>query len=74
MTPKIKIDRNVPVPDRKERTKGITETLRLMKEGESTVINTFDVNSWRACGRAIGIKCRVERDVKRPSKTRLWRI
>lgn len=67
----INIESNIPLP-RRNKTKGMIETLSKMNPGDSFVIPFGGVQNWRMAGYSIGIKL-ASRKINNEEE-RIWKI
>ena len=69
---KIEIEAGIPMPKVKEKQEGKTATLRLMKIGDSIIIDDArSHNGWRSCARSMGAKVCMRQ--LEDGRSRMWR-
>ena len=69
-----KIETGIPMPKVKEKQEGKTATLRLMKIGDSIIIDDASArshNGWRSCARSMGAKVSMRQ--LEDGRSRMWR-
>jgi hypothetical protein len=72
MNPKIKIEKNVPLPDKRQPSGLLYRTLLEMKKGDSILVDRQKEASWRSCAWTYGVKIYGRKASE--TECRLWKV